>query len=227
MMSQGHKGKRVSQVSLVDLDHLDSQVHLVSMVPKVSQDLLELDHPDHPGSRWVTATDDSRLEKRNSVFIYICGFHRENQANQDSQEVLDLRGHQEHQAYPVCLEDQVLKVILAYQDFKVTDILTLIRCGLQICVDELKHQPNGCYLKTAEVTFHFLSGSPGIPGPKGLDGGPGAPGLNGAPGRPGESGRPGGPGLPGEKGQAGRDGIPGPAGVKGEPGLAASPHKIP
>lgn len=65
---------------------------------------------------------------------------------------------------------------------------------------------------------YHLSGSPGIPGPKGLDGGPGAPGLTGAPGRPGEPGRPGQPGLPGEKGQAGRDGIPGPAGVKGEPG---------
>uniref|UniRef100_A0A673ABL3 Collagen IV NC1 domain-containing protein n=1 Tax=Sphaeramia orbicularis TaxID=375764 RepID=A0A673ABL3_9TELE len=62
-------------------------------------------------------------------------------------------------------------------------------------------------------------GSPGIPGPKGLDGGPGAPGLTGAPGRPGEPGRSGAPGLPGDKGQAGRDGIPGPAGVKGEPGL--------
>ena len=31
----------------------------------------------------------------------------------------------------------------------------------------------------------ICSGSPGIPGPKGLDGGPGAPGLTGAPGRPG------------------------------------------
>lgn len=64
---------------------------------------------------------------------------------------------------------------------------------------------------------HF-SGSPGIPGPKGLDGGPGAPGLTGSPGRPGEPGRPGASGLPGDKGQAGRDGIPGPPGVKGEPG---------
>lgn len=71
MMSQDHSGKRVSQVSLVDLDHLDSQVDLVSMAPKVSQDLLELDHPDPPDSRWVTAFDDSHLQKRNSVFIYV------------------------------------------------------------------------------------------------------------------------------------------------------------
>lgn len=91
MMSQDHKGKRVSQVSRVDLDHLDSQVHLVSMVQRVNQDLLELDHLDHPDSRWVTATDDFHLGKRKIVFIYIriCHFHRENQANQDSQEVLD------------------------------------------------------------------------------------------------------------------------------------------
>lgn len=80
------------------------------------------------------------------------------------------------------------------------------------------------------LAFIFLgsqqSGSPGIPGPKGLDGGPGAPGLTGSPGRPGESGRPGAPGLPGDKGQAGRDGIPGPPGVKGEPGQYEKEEEI-
>lgn len=81
------------------------------------------------------------IYKKEIVYSYMCDYHRANQANQDSQEVLDLRGHQEHQAYQVCQEDQVLKVILAYQDFKVTDTLTLIKCGLQICVDELKPDP--------------------------------------------------------------------------------------
>lgn len=222
-MPQDHKDRRVSQVSREDLDHLDSQVHLVSMEPKVNQDLLELDHPDYPDSRWVTPTTyNSCLGKIKFLFTFVCDFHRENQVNQDSQEVLDLKGHQEPQAYQVCPEDQVLKVIPAYQDSKVNNLF--IKCALQIHETGKHTHKFRCYRETAEVTLDFLSGPPGIPGAKGQDGGPGAPGLNGAPGRPGESGRPGGPGLPGEKGQAGRDGIPGPAGVKGEPGLPAFPH---
>lgn len=52
-------------------------------------------------------------------------FHREIQANQDSQELLDLKEIQDHQVYQDCQEDQVLKVTLACQDSKVTYQITL------------------------------------------------------------------------------------------------------
>lgn len=181
--------------------------------------------PGPPGLKVHNSTTDrSRLDSHLFMFFF---FHRGNQVNRDFQEVLDLKELQEHQVYQVCQEGQVLKVILVCQDIKVTNTITLFLKDCNIHEEGLKYPPTITTLKTIHKvsTFYFLSGGPGIPGPKGQDGGPGAPGVSGAPGRPGETGRPGGPGLPGEKGQAGRDGIPGPAGVKGEPGL--SPHEIP
>lgn len=68
-----------------------------------------------------SATYNSCLRKIKFLFTFVCDFHRENQVNQDSQEVLDLKGHQGPQVYQVCPEGQVLKVILAYQDSKVTN----------------------------------------------------------------------------------------------------------
>lgn len=53
-MSQDHQGRRVYQVSQVGLDPRDSQEDLVTLEPKVNQALLELDHPDHPDSRYRT-----------------------------------------------------------------------------------------------------------------------------------------------------------------------------
>lgn len=198
----------------------------------MNQDPLESDHPDHPDSRFITQPLICLVSKKRKIrftFIYVF-FYRENRVSRDFQELLDLRELQEHQVFQACPGGQVLKVILVCQDFKVTNTVTLlVSVDCSIHVEGLKHPPtsNTSIHKKPKSTFYFLSGAPGIPGPKGQDGGPGATGLNGAPGRPGESGRPGAPGFPGEKGQAGRDGIPGPAGVKGEPGLSTSPHEIP
>lgn len=81
-------------------------------------------------------------------------FYRENQVNRDFQEVLDLKELQEHQVYQVCQEGQVLKVILVYQDFKVTSTITLLlNLDCNIHVEELKHPPTIATLKTIQINF--------------------------------------------------------------------------
>lgn len=100
--SQDHQGRRVYQVSRVGLDPQDSQEDLVSLEPKVIQALLESDHPEYL---------DIRV----------------NQVSQGSQEVQDLKEHQDHPVSQVYQEAQVPKVTSDSQDSKVLRVTPVRR----------------------------------------------------------------------------------------------------
>lgn len=73
-------------------------------------------------------------------FKMMCVSYRENQVNQDFQGLLDLKDLQERQVYQEGQEDQVLKVILVCQDFKVTNTQTpLLNADCKVYLDGLKH----------------------------------------------------------------------------------------